>query len=103
MEDTPEQLVRWPQLREALQACRETTLPAYLKADEPALRHQRWHRWLTKAAAVLGTVAVLAAILQWSELVNPSWPMGVEIGAALFAAISVLFGVLSLCRRSPSQ
>jgi hypothetical protein len=96
MEDSAEELARWPQLHDALRACQDTLLPAYRKADEAALRHQRWHRWLTMAAAIFGTLTVLAAILQLSRLVNPRWPLGVEIGAALFAACAVLFGVMSL-------
>lgn len=96
MEDTPDELRRWPHLHRALQACGEAILPIYLKADDAAIRHQRWHRWLTLAAALFGTITVLAGILQLSRLVNPAWPLGVEVAAALFAVFAVLLGVLSL-------
>jgi hypothetical protein len=96
MEDTPAELRRWPHLQRALRVCSDVIMPTYLKADEAAIRHQRWHRWLTLAAALSGTITVLAGILQLSHLVSPAWPLWVEVAAALFAVFAVLLGVLSL-------
>src|SRR5687768_13631696 len=72
MEDTADELRRWPHLRRALEVCGEAILPIYLKADDAAIRHQRWHRWLTLTTALFGTTTVLAGILQLSRLVNPA-------------------------------
>lgn len=65
MEDSPEELTRWGSLGDALQVYHDTLLLSYPRADEMALRHQRWYRWLTMAATIFGAVIVLTAILQF--------------------------------------
>ena len=64
MEDTPEDLARWPGLAPVLDVCASVVEPPFRKADKAALRHQWIHRQLIKWATVFGTAAVVFAISQ---------------------------------------
>jgi hypothetical protein len=64
MIDPPEHLEHWPLLRMHLVQCAEILRYPFHVADKRALKQQKWHRSLTLAAAVFGTLAVLLAIIQ---------------------------------------
>jgi hypothetical protein len=95
MHDRPEQ---WSLLESRLEECRQIILPVYDKADAAASRHQRRHQWLTKIAAVAGTIAVLLVILElvWPEELHfvEVFAAGVEVFAALAALVAVALGLL---------
>lgn len=95
MEDTPEELERWPELREPLQLCREELLGPYRGADRAALGHQRLHRWVAIVAAVCGTAAVLLAILQLAAPTHVRLLPEIELLAAGAAVIAVILGLVA--------
>jgi len=80
-------------LHEAVKVCADVIHPLYIEADQKAVRHQKYHRFLTILAAISGTVAVLFAIIQLSGLFLGTWPLWVEIAFALFALIAVGIGI----------
>jgi len=97
MLDTPEDLAHWPAMADPLRVCDRLILPAFRAADSAALRHQWYHRLLTKLAATCGTGAVLFAILQ---LAYPDFLGGrtvdvVEVVAAIAALAAVVLGLIS--------
>lgn len=63
-------------------------------ADKAALRHQKYHRWLTIFAAGFGTIAILSAIIYLSKFFPTPWPMWVEALAAVMALAAVLLGLI---------
>lgn len=81
-------------LYEAVKVCAEVIHPVYIEADQKAILHQKYHRFLTILAAISGTVAVLFAIIQLSGLFLGAWPLWVEITFALFALIAVSIGII---------
>ncbi len=95
MTDSPVDVVTWPRLGEILTLCRDTVQAAYHRADRAAMHNQRHHRLITLFAIVFGTLAVLFAVLQLSHLVDASWPLGMEVVAALVALISVGLGLVA--------
>ncbi len=95
MHDSPQDMPPSQPLRDALVLCQKTVEPAYRQADALALRHQRYHRLLTVAAAVFGTTAVLLAIVQLSNLFRGMWPVQLSGIAVSFALIAVIAGLVS--------
>ncbi len=61
--DAPSDLPGDPFLRSALAECNLVLAPAFDEADNAALRSRDRHRGVVKAAAILGNLAVLIAIL----------------------------------------
>ncbi len=98
MEDRPEQ---WPALAARLEECQQIIEPVYRKADAAAMRHQRMHQWLTKIAAMAGTLAVLVVIIGLpfhfasggSEFFEKAFDV-VEVIAALAALLAVILGLV---------
>ncbi len=83
----------WPvAFPDDLQATRQVLERAFNTADTQALKHQWWHRWATRVAALFGTVAVLIAIWQ---LYQPggAWAHVAEPVAAALAVVAVLLGL----------
>ncbi len=99
MIDLAEHLDYWPAMRERLRLCSEILWPAYDKADRVALRHQQFHRILTMATTLLGTLAVILAIVQLALPPEFVYDVGpnltvLEAGSAVAAALAVvLIGV----------
>ena len=87
---SPDQGLRW---------CREIIEPQYVVCDRDALRHQRFHRYLTLIAGVAGTLAVLMAIFRLSKLGPGTWPAELEFGAAAIAFLAVCAGLLAKSQR----
>jgi hypothetical protein len=95
MHDNPQQ---WSLLAARLEECRQIVEPVFEKADAAALRHQRKHQWLTKIAAVAGTIAVVWVIMElpWLRIEpEPKWILTwVEPLAALIALVAVVLGLV---------
>ena len=95
MHDNPQQ---WSLLAARLEECRQIVEPVFEKTDAAALRHQRKHQWLTKIAAVAGTIAVVLVIIELPWLLiepEPKWiPTWVEPLAALIALVAVVLGLV---------
>lgn len=94
MIDADKELPAHPRLREAIQYSSVTLLTHYGEADYRALNQQKWHRRMAALAAVLGTLAVLLALVELSHLIPGSLPAGVEIVAVVIAAAAVVLGGL---------
>jgi hypothetical protein len=94
MVDGDEELPSHSALRPAIQLATATLLPCYHNADQRAKKQQTWHRGMAALAAILGTLAVLLAILQLSHLIPGPIPAGVEITAVIISGAAVVFGVL---------
>ncbi len=86
-------------LDQSLRWCQEIIEPQYVVCDRAALRHQRFHRYLTWIAGVAGTLAVLMAIFQLSKLGPTTWPAELEFGAAAIALLAVGAGLLAKSQR----
>jgi hypothetical protein len=101
MSDSPRDRERWPALREALEICERTVNQVYQSADAEARRHQRRHRWVTAFAAVLGTFAVIFAILQLAKYIDipKFWLASWEFAAAMIALFAVILGVVAALQR----
>lgn len=67
----------------------------YRLADREALRQQRYHRLLTIITVCCGTIAVLFAIIQLSDLVHFHWLREAELVAALLALAAVVLGMIA--------
>ncbi|MGA7075060.1 MAG: hypothetical protein WBZ42_00710 [Halobacteriota archaeon] len=100
MLDSPEDLRIWKGLSDVLAICQREITTAFVDADEEA-NHRQWqHKFLMVAAAAAGTVAVIVAILQLTELRNGFVPMPILEGVlALIAISAVAAGVWS--KRQP--
>ena len=98
MVETPEELEKWSAIADRLVVCNRLIRELFLTADSAARRHQKWHRELTKLAAVCGTGAVLFAVLQ---LAYPRHLLGgntlaiVEVVAIIAAFVAVVVGLIS--------
>jgi hypothetical protein len=94
MQDTLADLKRWPELAGTLQVCAEVIEPAFRRADQKALRHQRWHRLLTMLATSFGTAAVVFAILQlaFADPIRPAMARA-EVFVAILASVAVVLGL----------
>jgi len=86
-------------LNQGLRWCQEIVEPQYAACDRAALRHQRFHRYLTLIAGVAGTLAVLMAIFQLSKLGPDTWPAELEFGAAAIALLAVGAGLMAKSQR----
>ncbi len=97
LDDDEADLARWPQLCSLLSASRETLLPVYLATDVAAMRQQKRHSWLVLLAAIFGTLAVLCAIFELSDiiLISRSVLSIVELIAATIAIVVVGLGIYS--------
>ncbi len=97
LDDDEADLARWPKLRSLLTVARETLLPVYLATDAAALRQQQRHSWLVLWAAIFGTLAVLSAIFELSDVVpiSSSVLSIVELLAASIAIVVVGQGIYS--------
>ena len=95
MTDPLADVLTWPRLGEILTLGRDTVEAAYHRADRAAICNQARHRLITIFAIVFGTLAVLFAVLQLSHLVDASWPLGLEVVAALVALVSVALGLVA--------
>jgi hypothetical protein len=93
MHDSPKDLEHWPLLRGQLLLCQETLAGIYAASDRAALRHQKTHLRLTLFAVLCGTIAVLVAIAELSELIHGKWLQYLEIGSLVIATIAVVLGV----------
>lgn len=94
--DLPEDPDRWPRLAGPLRVCAEVVGPAFREVDEKALRHQWYHRLLTKLAAVFGTAAIVFAILQlaFADAIGASAMAVSEVAAGILAGLAVALGLL---------
>src|ERR1019366_8194188 len=72
MHDTEEEIGRYAPIARTLQLCRRIE-DEFDAADECAVKFQRRHRWLTRGAAVFGTLAVLFAIIGLSRGEQELW------------------------------
>ena len=97
MHDSDEDMTRWSLLRDRLEVRKKVIQPHFHMADESALTHQRYHRLLTKLAALCGTGAVLFAILQlaYSDLSSSHVMAVAEVVAVIAAFTAVVLGVIS--------
>ena len=97
LDDDDEDLARWPKLRSLLIVARETLLPVYLATDAAAMRQQKRHSWLVLWAAIFGTLAVLCAIFELSDVIPISRSVLsiVELIAAFIAIVVVVLGIYS--------
>jgi hypothetical protein len=95
MIESPEELTRWPLLRDRLIACQAILVEPYTNADALALKHQKHHRLLTLIAAICGTIAVLFAIVEMSERWAEHLPRHLEMAAAGAALVAVILGLFA--------
>ena len=79
-------------LRKAVNFASETLLERYRRADRGAIHQQAWHRRMAALAALLGTLAVVVAIIQLSELIPGPMPRNVEITAVVVSLAAVGLG-----------
>jgi hypothetical protein len=101
MNDTEDDLERWKVLAGPLGTCRSVLWDAFREADAAAQKHQGRHRWLTLAAAVAGTSAVLFAIVQLGyrplrDLAGLEWPEMLAVAIALIALAVGLYSSLQI-------
>lgn len=86
-------------LRPALEFLEQTVSKPYWKANADAISYQKHHRWVTLAALLTGTLAVLTAILELlTKQVHgleeaEEWLRFVEPGLAVLALLSVSVGL----------
>lgn len=100
MHDSPEDLTTWARLEDILSICQREIEGAHVNADSKAEHCQRQHKNLTIIAAAAGTVAVIVAILQLTELRHGFVPMPILEGASVLIAVgAVVAGVWS--KRQP--
>ena len=81
---------RWP----ARSMSAQVIEPAFRRADQAALKHQKNHRRLIRLAASFGTIAVILAILQlaFDDPIGPSFK-AVATGEEAFAVVIALIAV----------
>jgi hypothetical protein len=72
MHDTDEEISRYAPIARTLQLCRRIE-EEFDAADECAVKFQRRHHWLTRAAALSGTLAVVFAIIGLSRGETELW------------------------------
>ena len=109
MHDSAEELARYAPIAGTLQLCRRIA-DEFDAADERAVKFQGRHRWLTRGAALFGTLAVVFAIIGlsrgeqelWSAVWLPSKQAldRVELWLAGSALAIVLVGWLSHYKES---
>lgn len=97
LDDDDFDMAQWPKLKSLLGITRETLMPIYLATDAAALRQQKRHSWLVLLGAIFGTLAVLCAIFELSDVIpiNRSVLSLVELFAALIAIVVVVLGIYS--------
>src|SRR5271157_5446381 len=66
MHDSAEEIKRYSALARPLEQCRPIA-DEFDAADTRAVRYQRFHRWLTRGAAIFGALAVVFAIVGLSR------------------------------------
>src|SRR5215217_1678380 len=100
MDDSEEDLDRWPKLAPILQDCEDTVGAAFHRADAAALSYQARHRRLVFIAAACGMFAVLSGFLQLSldQVHAPLVESGrlvqaVQIGATVVALVAIVLGL----------
>jgi len=93
MVDSEADLARFQPISNILIDCHKTLFRRYQKSNQAAMRHQKYHKYLTITAAVCGAIAVLFAIVQLSGFFLLSWPMWVEVLAALITFVAVILGL----------
>ena len=97
LDDDDADLARWPKLQNLLIVTREALLPVYLATDAAAMKQQKRHSWLVLWAAIFGTLAVLCAILELSDVIPISGTVLsiIELIAAFIAIVVVVLGIYS--------
>jgi len=97
LDDDDADLARWPKLRSLLVIAREILLPVYLASDAAGMRQQQRHSWLVLLGAIFGTLAVLCAIFELSDVIPISRSVLsiVELIAASIAIVVVVLGIYS--------
>ena len=97
LDDDEADLARWPKLRSLLIVAREALLPVYLATDAAAMKQQKRHSWLVLSAAIFGTLAVLCAIFELSDVIRISRSIlsFIELIAAFIAIVVVVLGIYS--------
>lgn len=97
MDDDAADLTRWSTLSPVLKVLQEVIYPIYLATDAAAIRQQKRHSQLVLWAAVCGTLAVLCAIFELSEIVPISRATLsiIELIAAIIAIVVVGLGIYS--------
>lgn len=97
LDDDKNDLQRWPRLRVLLTVLKQVLLPVYVAADEAAIRRQRRYSRLVWWAAICGTLAVLCAIIELSEILpHRRHLIGmIELSTATVAIVVVGFGIWS--------
>lgn len=99
MDDKPEiaALSGLPRLQQAVRELQSQVVDPWRRADAAAQRHLRIHRLLAGTSIIAGTLAIASAVLQLAlRTVNPAlatWPMWLELLAAVAALVAVLIGV----------
>ena len=97
LDDDEADLKQWPHLRSLLVAFQKTLRPVYDTADQAAMRQQKRHGWLVWWAAICGTLAVLCAIFELSEILPFSGHVVgmIELISATVAIVVVGLGIWS--------
>lgn len=99
MFDEPQEMPVNEQLRAAIGACQQELAEAYAAFDAAALRHQRTHKRITITAAVFGTLAIVAAILQLSGRFEGLRLPGIEATLVVVTLAAVILGVFTSLQR----
>src|SRR5215471_2613799 len=76
-----------PRLQAAIVECHTVLFEAFDRHDRQALGQQRWHGWIVRIAAGLGTLAVLAAIAELGTTIE--LVPRLEVTAAVLALVEV--------------
>jgi hypothetical protein len=97
MHDPEDDRKNWPKLADNLAVCEQIIRPVYDEADTRAMRHQRWHKWMTTLAATAGTCAVVFAIIHLAMPRAAHWLDSWELVFIIVAGLSVSLGVVLGC------
>lgn len=95
MIDADDELPSDQVVREALLECRKTIVPPYVRADREALTVQRTHRRIVWTSALLGTAAIVVALLQLLPSAGGMRSIALPLDA-LFTVVGALAVALGL-------
>ncbi len=95
LKDNEADLLKWPKLRGILLILRETLTPIHLDADRDAQRQQKMHSFVIAIVAIFGTLAVICAIFELSDLFSSYryFLSRLEVLSAVIALIGVGVGI----------
>jgi hypothetical protein len=97
IDDSEEDLKRWPRLAPILRDCQTTIGVAFHKADASARRYEAFYNWLVYLAAILLAVVEFSLIM-----VAMPWWGRVGDSVAVSAAIVALFALVFRLHTAPS-